>query len=671
MFFEPRRQRRALTNVLVLLLLLVSLPMWAAEKTRLRVDDYQIDAELTPHIHKISARAKVKFTALEDITAATFELNNGLRVTKVTDDSGQTLSPERMTQDFTVRVQLSKPLSKGSSTTLTFEYDGTLDSADDSPVQGLKLASINDDTSYLLYAGRWFPVNAYGINRFTATMNITVPAHMVVIGSGKETAGATAAPKKATASALPTKTFSFTWDKPSFPGTILAGTFQEFKSDEAGVDLHVFFKPTHQNLGALYAETAIKEFTYYVTLYGVAPSSSLKVVEIPDDTVPSAWAPEIAAIASRAVTDKVNYRLLANTISHQWWGVSVSPATIDDWWLCDGFARYSEARYVENAAGSNGLEEVVKDMSVGALAYDSVPLATIGKLDMFSPEFQSLATDKGAMILHMLRWVLGEDKYLKTMREFAETYSGKSASMDDFKAIAEKYYGEQLTWFFSQWLDSTGAPEFKLKYTTYRLGNNKGFRVTGEISQDLDLFRMPVDLRIDTDGKTEDKKLEVVGTSSPFTVETFGRPRRIAIDPDHRVLTNSSDVKLRASILRGQALQQQGDLSGALAEFNKALDLNKNSSLAHYRVAEIFFLQRNYQSSANSYRSSINGNGEPRWTEVWSHIQLGKIFDITGQRERAINEYRQGIQTNDDTFGALEEARRYLQKAYERPKNKE
>jgi tetratricopeptide (TPR) repeat protein len=243
--------------------------------------------------------------------------------------------------------------------------------------------------------------------------------------------------------------------------------------------------------------------------------------------------------------------------------------------------------------------------------------------------------------------------------------------MDDFKTIAEKNYGDQLTWFFSQWLDSTGAPEFKLKYTTYRLGNNKGFRVTGEISQDLDLFRMPVDLRIDTDGKTEDKKIEVVGTNSAFAVETFGRPRRIAIDPDHHVLTNSTDVKLRSSILRGQALQQQGDLAGALTEFNKALDQNKNSSLAHYRIAEIFFLQRNYQASANSYRSSINGDGDPRWTEVWSHIQLGKIFDITGQRERAINEYRQAIQTNDDTFGALEEARKYLQKAFERPKAKE
>jgi tetratricopeptide (TPR) repeat protein len=252
--------------------------------------------------------------------------------------------------------------------------------------------------------------------------------------------------------------------------------------------------------------------------------------------------------------------------------------------------------------------------------------------------------------------------------------------MDDFKTIAEKNYGQQLTWFFSQWLDSTGAPEFKVKYTTYRLGGaaatapkedkSPGFRVTGEISQDLDLFRMPVDLRIDTDGKTENQRIEVVGTTSPFTIETFGRPRRISVDPDHHVLTNSTDVKLRASILRGQALQQQGDLSAALVEFNKALDLNKNSSLAHYRIAEVFFFQRNYQSSANAYRASIDGDGDPRWTEVWSRIQLGKIFDITGQRERAINEYRQATQTNDNTFGALEEARKYLQKAYERPKEK-
>ncbi len=640
-------------------------PVQAADKPRLRVDDYQIDAELLPQNHKLTARAVVKITALDDVAVASFQLNNSLRITKLVDAANKPLNPERNTQDSSVRFALNGGLAKNASTTLTFDYEGTLETPDDSPVQGLKLAYVGPDTTYLLYSGFWFPVSGYGINRFTSTISLTVPAHMIAIGSGKQSL-TTASPKKN--APANSKTYTFTWDKPSFPGTIIAGAFQEYKSDEAGIDLHVFFKPFHQKLGPEYASTAIKAFTYYVTQYGNAPSTTLKIIELPDDTVPSAWAPEMALLSGRAITEKINYRLLANTIAHQWWGVSVSPAAKDDWWINDGFARYSEARYVESAAGEAGLEEMVKDMSVGALAYDTVPLSTTAKLDYFSPEFQSVVTDKGAMILHMLRWLIGEPKYLKTMRDFSTKFAGKSASTDDFRALAEQNYGEKLTWFFSQWLDSTGAPEFKTKYTVYRLGNNKGFRVVGQIDQDLDLFRMPVELKIDTDGKTEQKRIEVVGTNSPFSIETFGRPRRIAVDPDNRVLTNSKEIKLRSSILRGQGLIQQGDLAGALGEFNKALEVNKNSSLGHYRIAEVFFLQRNYQAAANAYRECLNGDGEPRWTEVWSHLQLGKIFDTTGQRERAVNEYRQAQQTNDNTAGAIDEARKYMQKPFEREK---
>ncbi|MBV8894669.1 MAG: peptidase M1 [Acidobacteria bacterium] len=690
--------RRALALISTLLFVVLSIPpLWAAEKTRLRIDNYVIDAELLPQSHRLVARAKVTFTALDNLNAASFELHNDLRPSKVTDEDGKTCSVERFTQDSTVRVSLNKDLPKNASTTLTFDYDGILQNADDSPVQGLKLAYIGEETSYLLYAGRWFPLVGYGLSRFTSTIHVTVPAHFTVIGSGTESTSngpaSRAEDKKAeepgkltrrklkhpeqaepgppAALSGPTKTFTFVSDNASFPGTIIAGVFNESKYNEAGVDVSVYFKPVHQALGAQYATTAAKEYTFFTTLYKPFARPTLRVIEIPDDTVPSAWAPEIAAIASRSISEKINYRLLANTIAHQWWGVSVSPASKDDWWLSDGFARYSEARYVEQAAGEAAMNEAVKDMSVGALAYDTVPLSSAGKLDMFSPEFQSLTTDKGAMILHMLRWVEGEAKFDQTMRTFATQFAGKSASLDDFRGVAEKDYGDKLTWFFSQWLDSTGAPEFKTKYTVYRLGeNNKGFRIVGQISQDLDLFRMPVELKIDTDGKTEDKRVEVEGTNSAFTVETFGKPRRIVIDPDDRVLKNSSDIKLRASILRGQALVQQDDLAGALSEFKKALDSNQNSSLAHYRIAEVFFLQRNYQAAANAYREALNGDGDPRWTEVWSHIQLGKIFDITGQRERATNEYRQAIQTNDNTQGALDEARRYLQKPYEQQKEK-
>src|SRR5579864_7806515 len=113
MLIYPRRALSVLTSSLTLtLVVLLSLPSQAAEKARIRVDDYQIEAELNPHLHQISARAKVKFTALQDLNVAVFELHNGMRVTRVLDASNKPLSAERVTQDSTVRVPLPQGLSK-------------------------------------------------------------------------------------------------------------------------------------------------------------------------------------------------------------------------------------------------------------------------------------------------------------------------------------------------------------------------------------------------------------------------------------------------------------------------------------------------------------------------------------------------------------------------------
>src|SRR5579859_5271173 len=226
MLIDLRRGLSVLTSFLTLcLMVLLALPSWGAEKARLRVDDYQIDVVLQPHLHQMSAKAKVKFTALQDLSVAVFELHNDLRVTKVSDEKGQLLSAERVTQDSTVRVPLPAGLSKDASTTLIFEYEGQLENADNSPVPGLKLAYIGDDTSFLLYSGRWFPVSGFGLNRFTSTISVTVPAHMLAIGSGKTTVSDVQPAKNAISNGLPTKTFTFTSAKSSFPGTIIAGVF--------------------------------------------------------------------------------------------------------------------------------------------------------------------------------------------------------------------------------------------------------------------------------------------------------------------------------------------------------------------------------------------------------------------------------------------------------------
>jgi tetratricopeptide (TPR) repeat protein len=78
-------------------------------------------------------------------------------------------------------------------------------------------------------------------------------------------------------------------------------------------------------------------------------------------------------------------------------------------------------------------------------------------------------------------------------------------------------------------------------------------------------------------------------------------------------------------------------------------------------MGEIYFQQGNLQPAANQFRNVLAGDLDPKWIEVWSHLNLGKIFDASGQRERAINEYRQAQRTKDNTQGAPDEAAIYLE----------
>jgi tetratricopeptide (TPR) repeat protein len=86
--------------------------------------------------------------------------------------------------------------------------------------------------------------------------------------------------------------------------------------------------------------------------------------------------------------------------------------------------------------------------------------------------------------------------------------------------------------------------------------------------------------------------------------------------------------------------------------------------LAHYRLGEVHFKLRNYNAAMEEFRRALDGDLDPKWIEVWAHLELGKIFDASGQRDRALNEYQRALQTNDNTQGALDEANRYVQKPY-------
>ena len=622
---------------------------------RIDVDNYAIDAEINPHTQTLTANVKIRLMAVDnDVSTASFELNNAFNVSRVVDDAGHQIPASRSSQDMAVRVSFPAPLLKGKATTITFSYDGRLTGQEDSPVDGIKFGAIQNDITYLMYPARWFPVNGYSVDRFTSDLHITVPSGYQVIASGLGSSQPAGPGKTA---------FTFHYSKPSFPGSIAVVEGDPVKVNSEGVTTSVYFRQK-QNMANAYGEDTGKILSFLTSIYGLAPQANLTLVETEDGTPNGYSAPGIIFLSPRGIGNQVASRLLANQLALQWWETLVSPVDRDHLWLENGNARYAELLWDEHANGAAAMEQDLHDTYVEALTVDKPPMIQAARLDDYSPEYWALTAGKGAAMLNMLRNVIGNDNFNKLMSSFPEKYSWQSVSTVDFRKLAEQISGQNLQYFFVQWLESSGAPEFKMEYTVFR--TQKGFRVMGKINQDLDTFQMPVDLKIETEGNPETKRIDVVGTSSEFTVDTFGKPKTVTIDPTGAVLRWSPSMRVAVAIKRGEQFAAIGEFGDALKEYQKAIEVNRSSSLAHYRVAEVFLLQNNYQSAATEYRAALNGDNEPSWTSVWAHIKLGNIFDISGQRDRAVNEYNQAIRTKDNTQGAQEEAAKYLKQPYEK-----
>src|ERR1035437_7131885 len=146
----------------------------------------------------------------------------------------------------------------------------------------------------------------------------------------------------------------------------------------------------------------------------------------------------MVAIAGNRLNMATNpQRLLANMLAHQWWGSEVSPATQNDAWITNGMSRYGELMYLEDSAGKNAFQAAIGDVSAGALAYDTEPLTTLGRLDPFSPQFQSMTLEKGAMVFHMLRWQMGDDAFQSFLRGLLSQYTDKGIRSSDVERSEE------------------------------------------------------------------------------------------------------------------------------------------------------------------------------------------------------------------------------------------
>ena len=656
---------RALSGALAasVLMAAAAFPAAAQERragTQIDVQGYTIEAEIAPNSQSLSAKAEVRFVPLVDnLATATFELNNALNIARVVDGTGKQIPAARSQADFSVRLAFDPPLAKGTPASITFYYDGKLSGQEDSPVEGIRFAAIHPDFAFLLYPSRWFPVNGYSTDRFAADIRVTVPAGYVVLGSGADSHQV--ADEKTQ--------YEFKFEHRSFPGSIAVVKGEAKRVQVEGVATSVYFRGAEAERAESYGNETSQIMSFFSGVFGPPPYADLTIVETETGAPNGFAAPGMIFLAPGAVTRPVASKLVANEVSRQWWEEMVSATTRNHLWLTNGLAAYSELLWVEHASGKGALESGMHDVMVESLTVDTVPMIQSARLEDYSPELWALTGSKGAAVANMLRYLIGDDKFAEVLKQYAQGRVWKTANTDDFRDVVEKVTGKNLGYFFLQWIESSGAPEFKLEYTVYR--TQKGFRVMGKISQDMDTFRMPVDLKIETEGNPERQRIEVVGTSSEFSIDTFGKPKNIVIDPDNQVLRYSPALRVAVAIKKGEQFAELSEFPEALQQYQKALETNRTSSLAHYRIAEVYFLQNNFQPSANEFREALNGDLQPKWTEVWAHINLGKIFDITGQRDRAVNEYNLAMRTKDDTQGAQEQASKLLKTAYERPRRVE
>src|ERR1017187_2758268 len=256
---QPRWRCPWMVQAGILGVLLGLTPAWVAAQgaaQRFEVTNYVITGERLPSQHFLTSKARIDIVPNSDITALTFELHSNLRVEKVVDSSGKEVSFKQDGQ--ALNLSFLNPLASGKAASVTVTYGGMLNTADGSPVEGIKVAYIGPEGSYLLYPGRWFPVSASSGNRFSATMNITVPSDEVVIASGKA-----ASPERETGKV----TYTFNYENSSFPGTVIAGHYVVQPATAPGADITLYLKPGHEGLAGPYGDTANKILTFYSDVF--------------------------------------------------------------------------------------------------------------------------------------------------------------------------------------------------------------------------------------------------------------------------------------------------------------------------------------------------------------------------------------------------------------------
>ncbi len=631
--------------------------------SRFDITNYRIEAQLIPDQHMLRAGADVTLIPLEATRSLLFELNGSLRVETIERDgrplTGFVQDPVGVgSLGPSVRVDLGQVVPANQPITLRFRWSGALQSPEGGPLATKRLAYVGPEGSYLMYASRWFPFHDYAVDRATSDITLVVPTGIQVAGTSDDPVTAQPSPKDGATR------FHFVHRQPVLIGNFAAGQYISRPRRFGNHEIQFYAKPGSEGRIDGYAELMGQVLDFYSKQYG-APlgASRLVVAQVDDDSLDTYSGPGIIFLASKLFDSsrQIPEEKLAREVAYQWWGQTVGLKSFDDSWLSQGLAEWSAFAFRESRLSGGPLEAAQREQQERALTFEqtaSIARAP-GALDDQSAAYQSIVFHKGAMVFRMLRESLGKDKFDRLLRTYVEQYRGKNADIDNFEKLTTQVAGENMRYFFAQWIEGTGVPEFTVDYQIIRTRAGK-FRTRGTVKQSLETLRMPVQLMLRAEGDNQTIITRVEGKSEDFDFESNGQPLEVVVDPNYKILRMSEDLRVSIIARRGIEQMKEGLYAEAQQQFEAALKLDRSNSWVYYNLGLLFLEQRNWQQALDNFEAALNGTLKPSWIEVWARIKRGNAYDAKGERNRAVSEYNKAVTSGINYDNALTVAKKFL-----------
>ncbi len=247
----------------------------------------------------------------------------------------------------------------------------------------------------------------------------------------------------------------------------------------------------------------------------------------------------ITGVPPSIITGKgFNKDILVHELAHHWWGDAVGLKSWKDIWLNEGFATYSEALYFETESGKPAL---ISTMIGKKQSSYRGTLADPGKF-----LFTSTVYNKGAWLLHMLRFEIGDSVFFNSLKKYYQTFKYSNASTADFVKICESESGKNLEIFFDQWLNREDYINIKYSWKTENDESEKIINL--KIIQEQDessVYSFPLEVEVIIDStNTKRFRLQVNKKTSTFQLEENKKPIKITLDPDNWLLANIRESDL-------------------------------------------------------------------------------------------------------------------------------